>query len=182
MPQYFNPEEGEKVDLRILIPAFMISELRRGFEIGFLIVLPLVGLTALALQPAPPEYITAAAERGELRQTVEAVGTVISERDLNLQFPISGIVSEVLVKEGDRVTAGQALARLRAGNIAADISAASGREIPTFCASYIRVISSPTGPANSCPAILIASDTGIPALSRRTIASSASANSSRNFR
>jgi flagellar biosynthetic protein FliP len=28
------------VDLRILIPAFMISELRRGFEIGFLIVLP----------------------------------------------------------------------------------------------------------------------------------------------
>ncbi len=28
------------VDIRILIPAFMISELRRGFEIGFLIVLP----------------------------------------------------------------------------------------------------------------------------------------------
>ncbi len=27
-------------DLRILIPAFMISELRRGFEIGFMIVLP----------------------------------------------------------------------------------------------------------------------------------------------
>lgn len=31
---------GEAVDLRILIPAFMISEIRRGFEIGFLIVLP----------------------------------------------------------------------------------------------------------------------------------------------
>ena len=28
------------VDLRILIPAFMISEIRRGFEIGFLIALP----------------------------------------------------------------------------------------------------------------------------------------------
>ena len=28
------------VDLRILVPAFMISEIRRGFEIGFLIVLP----------------------------------------------------------------------------------------------------------------------------------------------
>ena len=26
--------------MRVLIPAFMISELRRGFEIGFLIVLP----------------------------------------------------------------------------------------------------------------------------------------------
>ena len=33
-------EAGDKIDLRILIPAFMISELRRGFEIGFLIVLP----------------------------------------------------------------------------------------------------------------------------------------------
>ncbi|MBB3996402.1 flagellar type III secretion system pore protein FliP [Aureimonas pseudogalii] len=32
--------EGQVVDFRILVPAFMISELRRGFEIGFLIVLP----------------------------------------------------------------------------------------------------------------------------------------------
>ncbi|AQX27735.1 MULTISPECIES: flagellar type III secretion system pore protein FliP [unclassified Bartonella] len=31
---------GADVDFRVLIPAFMISELRRGFEIGFLIVLP----------------------------------------------------------------------------------------------------------------------------------------------
>lgn len=30
----------EQVELRVLIPAFLISELRRGFEIGFLIVLP----------------------------------------------------------------------------------------------------------------------------------------------
>ena len=32
--------EDDTVDLRVLIPAFMISELRRGFEIGFLIILP----------------------------------------------------------------------------------------------------------------------------------------------
>ena len=31
---------GGKIELRILVPAFMISELRRGFEIGFLIALP----------------------------------------------------------------------------------------------------------------------------------------------
>ncbi|MBF9232615.1 flagellar type III secretion system pore protein FliP [Microvirga alba] len=35
-----KPQDESKVDLRILIPAFMISELRRGFEIGFLIALP----------------------------------------------------------------------------------------------------------------------------------------------
>lgn len=32
--------EKDKVDLRILVPAFMISELRRAFEIGFLIAVP----------------------------------------------------------------------------------------------------------------------------------------------
>jgi len=32
--------KAETVNLRVLIPAFMISELRRGFEIGFLIALP----------------------------------------------------------------------------------------------------------------------------------------------
>jgi flagellar biosynthesis protein FliP len=31
---------AEKAELRVLVPAFMISELRRGFEIGFLISLP----------------------------------------------------------------------------------------------------------------------------------------------
>lgn len=33
-------QSGQADDLRILVPAFMISELRRGFEIGFLIALP----------------------------------------------------------------------------------------------------------------------------------------------
>ncbi len=36
----FDAEDRTKVDIRLLIPAYMISELRRGFEIGFLIVLP----------------------------------------------------------------------------------------------------------------------------------------------
>lgn len=36
----FKTKEQAKGEIRVLIPAFMISELRRGFEIGFLIVLP----------------------------------------------------------------------------------------------------------------------------------------------
>lgn len=36
----FEEKDRASVDLRVLIPAFMISELRRGFEIGFMIVLP----------------------------------------------------------------------------------------------------------------------------------------------
>jgi flagellar biosynthetic protein FliP len=34
------PKEIENLPLRVIIPAFMISELKRGFEIGFLIFLP----------------------------------------------------------------------------------------------------------------------------------------------
>jgi flagellar biosynthetic protein FliP len=34
------PEEPEAIPLRILVPAFMIGELRRAFEIGFLLYLP----------------------------------------------------------------------------------------------------------------------------------------------
>lgn len=37
IPKAENPVD---TDLRIVVPAFMVSELRRGFEIGFLILLP----------------------------------------------------------------------------------------------------------------------------------------------
>jgi flagellar biosynthesis protein FliP len=44
-PPATPPAPGEtaqpvEVDMRVLVPAFMVSELRRGFEIGFLIILP----------------------------------------------------------------------------------------------------------------------------------------------
>src|SRR5690606_33467745 len=35
-----RPEDPEQISLRILVPAFMISELKRAFEIGFLLFLP----------------------------------------------------------------------------------------------------------------------------------------------
>jgi flagellar biosynthetic protein FliP len=34
------PDKPEGLSLRILVPAFMISELKRAFEIGFLLFLP----------------------------------------------------------------------------------------------------------------------------------------------
>ncbi len=36
------PEKPEDVSLRVLIPAFMISELKRAFEIGFLLFVPFI--------------------------------------------------------------------------------------------------------------------------------------------
>lgn len=39
-----NVENRKELELSVLIPAFMISELRRGFEIGFLIVVPFLAI------------------------------------------------------------------------------------------------------------------------------------------
>lgn len=43
-----RPEYLEEVELRLLVPAFMISELRTAFEMGFLVFLPFVLVDLLA--------------------------------------------------------------------------------------------------------------------------------------
>lgn len=56
----------ESIDLRILVPAFMISEIRRGFEIGFLIVLPFLVIDlivatitmAMGMMMLPPTVVS----------------------------------------------------------------------------------------------------------------------------
>ena len=42
MAQQEAPATPEDISLRVLVPAFMISELRRAFEIGFLIFVPFI--------------------------------------------------------------------------------------------------------------------------------------------
>ena len=56
----------ENVDLRVLVPAFMISEIRRGFELGFLIVLPFLVIDlivatitmAMGMMMLPPTVVS----------------------------------------------------------------------------------------------------------------------------
>jgi flagellar biosynthetic protein FliP len=56
----------EASDLRVLVPAFMISEIRRGFEIGFLIVLPFLVIDlivatitmAMGMMMLPPTVVS----------------------------------------------------------------------------------------------------------------------------
>lgn len=56
----------ESDDLRVLVPAFMISELRRGFEIGFLVALPFLVIdlvvatimTSMGMMMMPPTVVS----------------------------------------------------------------------------------------------------------------------------
>lgn len=57
---------GDILDLRVVVPAFMISEIRRGFEIGFLIMLPFLVIDlivatitmAMGMMMLPPTAIS----------------------------------------------------------------------------------------------------------------------------
>ena len=101
---------------------------RRSLVLSSCIVLTVVVLgIAWTAYSQQEQYVTTTVQRGDMHQTVEAVGTVISENDLGLQFRSSGIVSEVNVHEGDAVLPGQRLAALRAGDIGAGVAAAAAR-------------------------------------------------------
>ncbi|MBI3619257.1 efflux RND transporter periplasmic adaptor subunit [Candidatus Peregrinibacteria bacterium] len=105
-----------------------IAAIRRNkwkSSIGAIVAILLVLFVRKITRPNPPQYITATATRGDLVQTVEAVGTVTSEKDLDLQFRTAGIVDSVSAKEGDHVRAGQKLAQLRAGSLAASVASAA---------------------------------------------------------
>ncbi|MFA5800215.1 MAG: efflux RND transporter periplasmic adaptor subunit [Candidatus Peribacteraceae bacterium] len=93
--------------------------------IAIVVVVIFAWISYAVTRPKQPVYITAVAQRGELKQIVEAVGNVISEKDLELQFPTTDVASQVYVKEGDKVKAGQRLAALRSGSLAASVASAS---------------------------------------------------------
>lgn len=104
-----------------------LSFLRRHLKktIAIIVVILIAWLSYAVTRPKQVEYVTAVAEKGDLRQLVEAVGTVTSEKALDLQFPGLDVVSQVYVKEGDMVKAGQKLAQLRSGSLSASIASAS---------------------------------------------------------
>jgi len=55
---------------------------------------------------------TVVVERGTLRASVDATGSVVPETRLELNFKSAGRVAEIMVEEGDHVEAGEVLAKL----------------------------------------------------------------------
>lgn len=71
-----------------------------------------IGRPSAAAAPA-----TVAVTRGNLVASVSGSGSVAAEQSLNLAFQANGNVTDVLVKEGDSVQAGQVLAKLDDRNL-----------------------------------------------------------------
>jgi len=60
---------------------------------------------------------TAVVERGTLRVSVDATGSVAPETRLDLSFKSAGRVEEIIIVEGDQVEAGEVLARLETADL-----------------------------------------------------------------
>lgn len=88
-----------------------------------LIVAALIGAAAFFLlrqgrnaeADSAPAIITVT--RGAIQETVSAAGNAAAERQVTLTFASSGKISEVAVERGQRVAAGQVLARLDTGTL-----------------------------------------------------------------
>jgi HlyD family secretion protein len=82
---------------------------------------------------------TAVATKQDIQQTVLSTGQVVSSTDLNLGFQASGVVTQVLVKEGDKVKAGQTLATLNQSSASASLTTAEG-SLAQAHANYEKVV------------------------------------------
>jgi len=67
---------------------------------------------------------TSTVQRGDLQAIVGTSGTVRAAQSMDLTFGIAGTVVEILVAEGDKVTAGQPLARLDTTTLEAQVASA----------------------------------------------------------
>jgi len=88
----------------------------RAWLIGLgLVAVLLVGLIArdtVFAQPAAVAIRTATADRGTVTSVVSGTGSLLPAGRMNVSFKQTGVLTEVDVKVGDKVTTGQVLARI----------------------------------------------------------------------
>lgn len=93
-------------------------------------------------------YQTESLALGDLTATVGATGTVRAAQSATLNWQTNGVVSEVLVSLGDRVEAGQVLARLEETSLPQNIILARA-ELATATRNLQTLLTSDTARANA---------------------------------
>lgn len=99
---------------------------KRNIIIVFIIAAVIIGGIIWKQKSQPVgEIVTTKVQRGQLIQTVEPSGSVKSKSEINLNFDMVGRIASLAVKVGDKVRAGQLLARLDAKNLDAAVNQAA---------------------------------------------------------
>lgn len=97
--------------VRSVIKWVLNSKIRIALVIILVVVAGFVIRQKLTSNPKPT-YLTAQVEKGTLVTTVTASGQVTNAGNVQITIQSSGVVKEVLVKNGDSVTQGQTIATL----------------------------------------------------------------------
>jgi HlyD family secretion protein len=102
---------------------------RRGWLIAGIVVIVIAIIAALGLArpPQPPSQASASTvtvTRGDMIASVSGTGTISADQSLDIAFQTSGTVVEVLVSEGDAVTAGQVIARIDDRDLQSQVASA----------------------------------------------------------
>ncbi len=118
------------------------------FKLSFLnisLALLLIGISVFLykyLNPPAPEWITSTVERGDVTELVSVSGFVEAKQIADLSFPATGVVTDVFVKEGSVVRAGEVLATLASTQLVAERNEAVAA-LAIARASYQETISGP---------------------------------------
>ena len=86
-----------------------------------------VAVLATACGGGTPPVPTVKVDRGPVSTSVSASGKLVSTNDQNLGFSDRGKIAEIMVKVGDKVTAGQPLARLDDGALTQALNSARAK-------------------------------------------------------
>jgi HlyD family secretion protein len=100
---------------------------RRGLALAAILVLALIVFSVSAWRGTAVE--AAVAERGPIRQTVVATGRIAAPAHIELAAQATARVTRVLVREADRVAAGQPLIELDADEARAQLAQARAAQV-----------------------------------------------------
>lgn len=103
-----------------------------------LLIIGLIVLAGWALRAPREEIRTAPVETRRVAQEVTVTGRVAPKQEAKLAFEITGAVASILVKEGDTVTAGQALLRLDPQSATLELAKATADTLSTQDEAYKR--------------------------------------------
>ncbi|MDD4661815.1 MAG: efflux RND transporter periplasmic adaptor subunit [Candidatus Pacebacteria bacterium] len=95
----------------------MFFKSKKFWIIGGIILTIIVIFAVSISQNKGPQHEIVKVERGDLVQTVDAVGRVQSENKVSLYFEASGVIDRIYVVEGEEVKKGDVLAKLNLENL-----------------------------------------------------------------
>jgi HlyD family secretion protein len=102
--------QGDITVTKILTSSSTLSPVRRSAARALVAFGLVAALAGCGSEPAPPP--TGRVERGTVVTKVSASGSLAAVKEQNLGFPKGGQLKQMMVKVGDRVIAGQVLAKL----------------------------------------------------------------------